>query len=353
MKEPNKHMHPLLVVLLDGILLGAVLLCFALGHHVYPIWHSQYMASLHIPAETTQPTRETTEPTETQESTLPAASEETLPVGTVPPETEPDNRTPWQIRFEDKFTDEVIRTENSYSSPNVSVTIQTIHTGEGKDILTYYVADIYVASMDCFRTYVAHNDITYYSTQWAEDMHKESGAIVSLSGDYYAIQRNSFTMRNGYLYSKGNPACDICVLYSDGTMATYGRGEYTKEDVLAADPLQIWNFGPALLDENGKAKTSFQVNESVAGKHPRSAIGYVEPGHYIFLMADGRMDGFSRGMRIEHMAKVFQNLGCKAAYNLDGGASASITFNEDRFNASTNQRPISDLIIVVEPEAAP
>ncbi len=333
-------MHPLLL-LLDGVMLGAILLGFAVWHHVYPTWYSQYQASVYEPETTAEPV---IQPTQTQQA-QPAMPEETVPV-----KTESDNRTPWQIQFADKFTDEVLQTENSYSSPNICVTIETVRTGEGADLLTYYVADIYVASMDCFRTYVADNDIMHYSTQWAKDIDIDSGAVIALSGDYYAIQKNSFTMRNGYLYSNGNPNCDICVLYSDGTMATYDRTEYHKEEILASSPVQIWNFGPALLDENGKAKESFQVNESVAGKHPRSAIGYVEPGHYIFLAADGRRNGHSNGMRIEAMAQAFEALGCKAAYNLDGGASAVLTFQDENYSLPANERPISDMIIVVEPE---
>ena len=37
---------------------------------------------------------------------------------------------------------------------------------------------------------------------------------------------------------------------------------------------------------------------------------------------DGRQNDYSRGMFLDEMAKLFEDLGCKAAYNLDGGHSS-------------------------------
>lgn len=39
----------------------------------------------------------------------------------------------------------------------------------------------------------------------------------------------------------------------------------------------------------------------------------------------GRQPDYSRGMFLEEMAKVFEELGCKAAYNLDGGHCSFMT----------------------------
>ena len=73
---------------------------------------------------------------------------ETVPSTEAP--TEPDNRTEWQKKFADHFTDEVVVTENSYTSPQVSITVETVVEGEGKQKITYYVADIYMGA-DEFR----------------------------------------------------------------------------------------------------------------------------------------------------------------------------------------------------------
>lgn len=337
-------MNPGLVVLLDLVMLGTVLLVFAWFHHGgEAVMSNIRLAGEEVPAVTTTvPT--TPGLTEPQQTSAPATTEtpQTTPA-------QPDTRTPWQIRFADHFTDEVISTHNSYSSPNISVTIETVYGQGSSGAVTYYVADIYVASLDCFKTYAAHNDLWHYSTQNADKMDRDSGAILTLSGDYYGIQKNSFIVRNGEVYSTKNPTCDICVLYSDGSMETYGFREYDKNDILERNPLQVWNFGPALLDENGKAKTEFNTTSHLLGSHPRSAIGYFEPGHYCFVAADGRTEQ-SAGMTMEMLAGVFEGLGCTRAYNLDGGASAVMVFNDENYSVPSDLRPITDVIIVVEPE---
>jgi exopolysaccharide biosynthesis protein len=52
---------------------------------------------------------------------------------------------------------------------------------------------------------------------------------------------------------------------------------------------QIFYFGPMLLDEEGHAMKKF--NSDVNPVNPRSVIGYYEPGHYCFLVVDGRQPG--------------------------------------------------------------
>jgi exopolysaccharide biosynthesis protein len=52
----------------------------------------------------------------------------------------------------------------------------------------------------------------------------------------------------------------------------------------------------------------------------------IEPNHFIIIVVDGRTTD-SDGMKMEDFAKTFADLGCKEAYNLDGGGSAEMYFN--------------------------
>ena len=54
-------------------------------------------------------------------------------------------------KFADKYTDTVIVTENSYSSPDISVTVTEETLGQ----TTYYLADIYVRDITSFRSALA------------------------------------------------------------------------------------------------------------------------------------------------------------------------------------------------------
>ena len=78
--------------------------------------------------------------------------------------------------------------------------------------------------------------------------------------------------------------------------------------------------------------SSFNTWDYIRQTHPRSAIGYYEPGHYCFVVVDGRQSGYSRGMTLPELARVFEDLGCSAAYNLDGGHSTFMTIGDQVVN---------------------
>lgn len=340
------------VVFCDLLLIGMILLVFAFFHHVLPAMINEYERQQAVLNATQPPqTQDVTElQTEPDEDTEPDA-EMTDPMQTEPEQTEAviDNRTEWQKKFEDHFTDEVVRTENSYSSPEVSITVDTITTGEGNSQVTYHVADIYVASLDNFFTQTADNEMRYFGSQDAVEMAQEANAILAISGDFLTYQKNGFLMRNGEIYA-ADRNYSICALYPDGTMETHDRGSYQIEDILAKNPLQVWSFGPVLLDENGNVRSSYDISDAVSYPNPRSAIGYYEPGHYCFVVVDGRQKGYSAGMTIPELAQVFADLGCSCAYNLDGGGSAVMLFHQQRYSRQSNGggRELGDLLVITE-----
>ena len=340
-KKRKKHTPLWVVILLDMLLVGVILLSFAFCHHVLPALKIQWER------QQAQVNQSATIPTATPvETTIPPETTEVTEATTEP--TEPDNRTEWQIKFADKFTDEVVVTENSYTSPEVSITIETVVVGEGSGKITYYVADIYVASLENFKTYTAHGQMKYFDTQPPLEMMAQSNAIFAISGDFLTYQKSGFLMRNGEIYV-ADRNYSICVLYADGTMVTYDRGSYNIQDILDKNPLQVWSFGPVLLDENGQPRASYDISDAVSFPNPRSAVGYYEPGHYALVIVDGRQEGHSAGMRIPQLAQVFADLGCSAAYNLDGGGTAIMMFNGEIFSRQSNGgRDLGDILLITE-----
>ena len=131
-------------------------------------------------------------------------------------------------------------------------------------------------------------------------------------------------------------------------MDIYSPGNIDIQQLVDRGAYQSWIFGPSLLDENGRANTSFQTWDYIRESHPRTAIGYYEPGHYCLLLVDGRQDN-SRGMFLEEMAQLFEKLGCKAAYNLDGGHCSFMTFQGKTANHPyKSEHEVSDGIFITE-----
>ena len=333
-----------LVILLDILVGGIIILTFAFFHHV-------------LPAIMTQRTQQE----QLLQPTEPVTVVETQPLATEPPETqmpeetelpteaptEPDNRTEWQIKFAEHFSDEVVMTENSYKSPEVSITIETGETEQDGHPVVYYVADIYVASIDNFVTRVANNDMSYYSIQNSSALDKEANAILSICGDFMTYQKGGFMMRNEEVYADDHNLNSICVLYRNGEMETFDGKSYKIADIKEKDPVQVWSFGPVLLDKDGKTRTKYTVSSTVAQRNPRSAVGYYEPGHYCFVVVDGRQK-HSAGIKIPNLAKIFEELGCTSAYNLDGGGSAVMMFDHKTYSKQSNGavRKLGDLLVI-------
>ena len=346
----RKKLWPVwLVALADALLVGVILLIFAFFHHVLPAISTKPVHQEAVSVETQLPvvTEAPTVPEETEE----AVPEETEPAEAIPEETEaPVPLTEWQIKFADHFSDEIVWTENSYKSPNVSITIETITKGEGTEKQVYHVADIYIASMENFSTYTANGEMVYFGTQDVMKMNQATNALLSISGDFLTYQKGGFLMRNGEIYMETTNNVTICALFADGTMETYDAKGYTIEDIKARGAVQVWSFGPVLLDENGQVRTRYSMPTAVSQTNPRSAIGYYEPGHYCFVVVDGRQKNYSVGMSIPELAAVFQELGCTKAYNLDGGGSAVMVFNQARFSKQSNggDRKLGDILFIRE-----
>lgn len=232
--------------------------------------------------------------------------------------------------------------ENTYSSENIAITIDEKKT----DSAVYYVADIRVSDISCIQSVFAGDTYGRGFTERLEDM--DEGAVLAFNGDFYGDSDSGTVIRNGILYRSERTDSDICVLYSSGEMKTYSADEFDSEQAIENGAYQAWTFGPALLDENSKAMTSFNTTKRISSANPRTAIGYYEPGHYCVIMVDGRQEN-SDGMTLAELAGIFEELGCKTAYNLDGGKSSIMTFNGNVVNSPVDGgRKISDCIVIKE-----
>lgn len=130
-------------------------------------------------------------------------------------------------------------------------------------------------------------------------------------------------------------------------METMPAKQFNADAAIARGVYQAFSFGPALLDANGHALKEYDTE--IERVNPRCAIGYYEPGHYCFVVVDGRQSGYSRGMTIQQLGALFEDLGCKAAYNLDGGKTAVMIFDGKKVNTPADGgRKISDIVYIGE-----
>ena len=252
-------------------------------------------------------------------------------------------------KFAEYFTDTVVSTDTTYTSPNISISVETFIEGSGDEQVTYYVADVYMADITCIQTGFAEDTYGVGYTDTVLDMDQASDAILAMNGDYYGNGGDGVVIRNGEVYRTSESDADVCVLYYDGTMKTFTAEEFDVNQAIADGAWQAWCFGPMLLDDTGSSMSEFTTNGHVSQINPRSAIGYYEPGHYCLIVVDGRQSGYSVGMTLTQFSALFEGLGCSAAYNMDGGKSSVMTFGDSEVNQpSDGGREVSDCIIIKE-----
>lgn len=343
------------LILIDFLVFGIALLVFAYFHHVMP--RSEKVVgttSARVSARQEATVQATATPSPTPEiiesgSAAEAMSASPTPEATPSPSPSPSpSPTPDPIgyfgtKYADMFTDgKVISTGTSYQSANLNVTASQLHEN-GSDI---YFVDVYVRDISCFRTEFANGTFGRSVSEWATSVASRIGSVVCISGDYYGGRSSGVVIRNGLLYRDNDTTNDVGVLYWDGTMKCFSPNEFDAETEMVNGAYQAWNFGPMLLDTDGNAMTNF--NSTVGKRNPRAAIGYFEPGHYCLVVVDGRSDA-SVGLSLEDLSAFFERVGCKAAYNLDGGATAQMVCGTQLVNnPSGGGRKCSDFVVIMD-----
>lgn len=243
-----------------------------------------------------------------------------------------------------------------YQSENIRIQITPIRQ-QKTDI---YVADIYVRSTELFQRAFSQGKWKKPAEKVA-DMAQQHQAVLAMTGDNGHNLATGWVVGNGvYWRQTKSVKRDMCILYRSGVMETIELQQVDNAVIKEkAANQEIWHaflFGPALLDSEGKAKSTF--NSTVNPANPRSAIGYYAPGHYCFVQVDGRgapsklePGKKSTGLRLNELSLFMESLGCTAAYNLDGGQSSMLYFDGAILSSPyKNGRKTGDIVLIREPE---
>lgn len=276
-------------------------------------------------------------------SPAPTAAVSASPIPTLAPVGLLGDKYSW------RFSEKEILTDHSYSSKDVSISwdVYRDEVNYGKPV-TFYVADVLVQDVTRLRTAFAKGTYKAGGVRSMETIAKNSNCIIAISGDFARWHQNGLIIRNGEVFRQKRFTSDLCVLYADGVMETYEPGTISLQEIMDNNPWQSWHFGPELLDRQGQPKKKF--NTGVWGRNPRSVIGYYEPGHYCLVVADGRQGRYSGGLDMRELSQLMYALGCVRAYNLDGGATAHMSWIDKVVNSPSKDRKVNDVICVCFPE---
>ncbi len=182
----------------------------------------------------------------------------------------------------------------------------------------------------------------FSSAGWPPDVCAKNGAVLAINGDYASNRWNNthypkqrykvgIILRDGEIKSSetkksGNtsfPNLDTLAIYPDGRLEVHDSKELTAEEYLERGASDVLAFGPWLI-RDGTVRSNLN-RFATSGRNPRTALGMIEPGHYIAVMVEGRHKG-SKGCEMNRLAEIMMDRGCVQALNLDGGETSCILF---------------------------
>ncbi|UYG17456.1 phosphodiester glycosidase family protein [Brachybacterium huguangmaarense] len=241
-----------------------------------------------------------------------------------------------------------------YTSSTTTITLTSTATGSGSEALAWYAADIQVTDATVIRSAFANDEFGQSIIEKPSAMAAAHDAVLAINGDYYGFRDTGIEIRNGVSY-RDEPARTGMAFYRDGSIRIYDETTTDADTLLAAGVWNTLSFGPAVLVDGAVPDGVEDVeidtnigNHSIQGKQPRTAVGVIDDNHLVFLVVDGRSEGYSAGATLPELGQILLSLGCTGGYNLDGGGSSVMIFDGDIVNQPSNggERGTSDILYV-------
>lgn len=236
-----------------------------------------------------------------------------------------------------------------YFDERLAVQIQARYSDE----LAYFVCDIQMTDSTALHTALSQ-DKPKGRTEKTSTIASRHSAVLAINGDGYYMHSEGIIIRDGVLLRAKTSGRHLLAVDSQGDLTVIAdrKGEKPKvlaEELLSSGIRQTWEFGPELV-RDGEAvpmPTNFKlISVRESQKEPRTAIGQIGPLHYVVIVVDGRKSGYSEGISLTDLQRLFLDAGAKTAFNLDGGGSTTLYFCGEVINrpSSGGERLVTDII---------
>ncbi len=239
---------------------------------------------------------------------------------------------------------EELYTQDGYTDNTISVKMKTEKVEEA----VYHVAHIKVAHGSQIRTALA-GPFGTKKTSKPSVMAKNNNAIVAINGDYYNQRNGGYIIRQGEVYRKKlQKNLDNLLIDEKGDfhIVRGGDSQGMEEALSGESPIvNAFTFGPALVIDGQIPQMPEKYLFNIHRNEPRAAIGQLGELEYVVVAVDGRSNA-STGVTAAQLAQYMKELGCIQAFNLDGGNSATLIFQNDYYNTKSEnaERSVSDII---------
>lgn len=218
-----------------------------------------------------------------------------------------------------------------------------------KRTVTANFADITIAHPTQLRTALSNGKFGVIRRVYASKMAEMNNAVIAINGDYYNFRPQGVIVRQGRVFRTEPMDIDGLFINADGDFVVMNDKKAVKSGFVEKNQLyQAFAFGPVLVKDGEPVQKQY-VYDSVEcdprAQCPRTAIGQLGKLHYLLCTVDGRSNA-SMGVTTNELAVVMADKQCITAYNLDGGQSSVMIFNNGIYNVVSGggERIMSDII---------
>lgn len=253
------------------------------------------------------------------------------------------------------FTTDTVIAQGSKIHYYLDETILVIVWKQPLENSMYTISEIKLAHPSQFRRFLSGgaygSELQLLSTQMASSVN----AVLASSGDFYAHRRHGVIVYDGIVQRVHSKFLETCYIDDKGDMLFSYAGELPDEQ--SAQKFVDENnirfsvaFGPVLV-ENGVPRPHHEYTDylmgSVNGDYSRIALCQRDDLHYFIAIA-GQDASYNcyRLITLAEFQKHIVEFGCKMAYTMDGGQTATMVLNDQLMNRPSydSERDISDII---------
>ena len=222
-----------------------------------------------------------------------------------------------------------------YLSEDLAVHIRRFSGVYNRQTVIWYMADIRFAAPNYFSAFSADPARPSRAQDKPALIARRNRVVYAQNGDLFSFrlynkEKTGLIIRAGKVLREDTytkpvakiPPLDELALFPDGHMEMRTPGQMTAQAYVDMGAQDVLAFGPILLQ--GGVKDD-RLDMSFTHREPRSALGVVEPGHFIGIMVEGRNDR-SGGAPLRFVADRLLEAGCMEAFTLDGGQTAAMLF---------------------------
>ena len=215
-------------------------------------------------------------------------------------------------------------------------------------------SEIIIQDGSQLRRKISSDELWSFAFETTSQFAADTDAVLAFGGDFYYHGRAcGIGIYQREFYRFDPVTCDTCYITADGDMLFSYRRQFAEQaeaERFAEENNVLFSlgFGPVLIDDGQDVTPEEYPWGEVNDTYARAAIGLLEEHHYLTmnLNCDAPGTEYYNLATLRQAADAMVARGCRKAYALDGGQTATTVFGGQLINPVQFgwEKEISDII---------